>query len=116
MVGLLAPTVIALAAALVFGGSLRGLINARVRGLLAIVVGFGIELVLYDPPVNSQPWAMQIGPWVWLATRLVFLLVLLANGWPSRGAVCWPWWLAALGLGLNTLVIALNNGHMPQSV
>jgi hypothetical protein len=40
----------------------------------------------------------------------VFLGVLVAN---ARGA--WPWWIAATGVGLNTLVIALNGGHMPQS-
>jgi Family of unknown function (DUF5317) len=116
MVGLLAPTAIALVAALASGGSVRGLVvNSSLRGWPAIVLGFGVELVLYNPPLNTQPWAMQVGPWVWLAVRLVFLAVLFANGWPSRGAQGWPWWLAALGLGLNTLVIALNNGHMPQS-
>jgi hypothetical protein len=115
MLGLLAPTVVALAAALALGGSVRRLINTGIRAWPAIVVGFGVELALYNPPINAQPWAMQIGPWVWLATRLVFLVVVMANGWPSRGSLSWPWWLAALGLGLNTLVIALNNGHMPQS-
>jgi hypothetical protein len=116
MLGLLAPTVIALAAALARGGSLRGLVeHASIRGWPAIILGFGVELVLYNAPLNAQPWAMQIGPTVWLATRLVFLAVLFANAWPSRGVCAWAWWLAALGLGLNTLVIALNDGHMPQS-
>ena len=27
----------------------------------------------------------------------------------------WPWRLAAVGIGLNTLAIGLNGGHMPQS-
>jgi hypothetical protein len=76
---------------------------------------FAIELVLYNPPVDAQPWAMQLGPWVWLAMRLVFLCVLIANGRPMRNAPFWPWWLAACGLALNTLVIVLNDGHMPQS-
>jgi hypothetical protein len=116
MLGLLAPTAIALVAALALGGSVRGLFpNGGIRGWPVIVLGFGVELVLYNPPLNAQPWAMHVGPWVWLAVRLLFLGVLFANGWPSRGEHCWPWWLAALGLGLNTLEIALNNGHMPQS-
>src|SRR5205814_4176137 len=38
------------------------------------------------------------------------------NAWPAGGASAWPWWLAGLGLGLNTLVVAFNDGHMPQSM
>jgi hypothetical protein len=116
MLGLLAPSAIALVTALARGGSLRGLVvQNAIRGWPAIVLGFGVELVIYNPPLNAQPWAMQIGPSIWLATRLVFLAVLCANAWPSRGGQRWAWWLAALGLGLNTLVIAVNDGHMPQS-
>jgi hypothetical protein len=115
MLGLLAPTLIALAAAFALGGSFRKLVAGRVYGWPAIVACFAIELVLFNPPVNSQTWAMQSGPWVWLATRLVFLSALVANGWPARHGLFWPWWLAAFGMALNTLVIALNGGHMPQS-
>ena len=116
MLGLLAPTLIAFAAALLLGGSPRGLLSRGIRGWPAIVAGFAVELILYNPPVNTQPWAMQVGPWIWLATRLVFVGVLVANAWPASDRSVWPWWLAGLGLGLNTLVIAVNDGHMPQSV
>ena len=116
MVGLLAPTLIAFCAALAIGGSPRRLVASRILGWPAIVACFALELVLYNPPIDTQPWAEQAGPWVWLATRLVFLGVLLVNGWPASNALAWPYWLAALGLGLNTLVIAANGGHMPRSV
>jgi hypothetical protein len=115
MLGLLAPTLIAFGAALAVGGSPRRLIDSRIRGWPAIVACFALELLLYNPPIDAQPWAMQVGPWMWLATRLVFLGVLILNGWPAANALAWPYWLAALGLGLNTLVIAANGGHMPQS-
>ena len=111
MLGLLAPTIVAVAAALLLGGSLRGLANGTIRTWPAFVLGFSVELVFYNPPMDSQPWAMAVGPWVWLATRLVFLIALTADGWSPNRALL----VAGLGVGLNTLVIALNGGHMPQS-
>src|SRR5437762_6993059 len=115
MLGLLAPTLIAVAAAVAFGGSLHSLFTRGIRGWPAIIAAFAAELVLYNPPANSQPWAMQIGPWVWLITQLVFLAVLVTNGWLSPDGPRWPWRLAALGVASNALVIGLNGGHMPQS-
>lgn len=111
MLGLLAPTVLALGAAIALGGSLRGLADGTVRAWPPLILGFGVELVLYNPPVDSQPWAMALGPWVWLLTRVVFVAALTAEGWSSSR----PLLLAALGLALNTVVIGLNAGHMPQS-
>ena len=115
MLGLLAPTLIALIAVPLFGGSLRRVVNSEIRGWPLIVGCFALELLLYNPPLNAQAWAFKVGPGVWLITRLVFLGVLIGNGWPTRQPLAWPWWLAALGLALNTLVIAANGGHMPQS-
>src|SRR5215472_1755369 len=116
MLGLLAPTLIAFGAALLLGGSPRGLLSRGIRGWPAVIAGFAIELVLFNPPANTQPWAMLVGPWIWLVTRLVFVGVLIANGRGASDRTAWPWWLASLGLALNTLVIALNDGQMPQSV
>jgi hypothetical protein len=115
MLGLLAPTLVTLVAALWLGGSLRGFLHAGIRGWPAMLATFAVELVLYNPPVDRQAWAMQIGPWIWLATKLVLLAVLIWNAAPSAGRVSWPWRVAALGIGLNSLAIGLNDGHMPQS-
>src|SRR5437870_13720002 len=113
MLGLLAPTLIAILAARAFGGSLRGLWHTQVRGWPAIVLAFAVELVLYSPPIDVQPWALVLGPWLWLATKLVLLWVVVLN---ARSGTRWPWLLAGLGLALNTLAIAANAGHMPQSI
>lgn len=115
MLGLLAPTFVAVTAALCLSGSLRQLFTTRVRWWPAALVGLAAELVLYDPPVNGQAWAIQAGPWIWLATKLVLLAVLVRNGWPATSRNRWPWLVAALGVALNALVIALNDGHMPQA-
>jgi len=107
---LLAPTLTALLVALACGGSARGLVSSGLKAWPLIPAAFAIELVLYNPPINSQPWAMVVGPWLWLLAQLVFFGVLVANA-----RLAWPWRIAAFGVGLNTLVIALNGGHMPQS-
>ena len=115
MLGLLAPTFAAVIAALCLGGSLRELFTTRVCWWPAVLVAFAVELVLYNPPVNGQAWAIQVGPWIWLATKLVLLAVLLRNAWSAAGRAGWPWLVAAVGVALNALVIALNGGHMPQA-
>ena len=115
MLGLLAPTFIAVVAARIFSGSLRELFGARVRWWPAMLIAFAAELALYNPPINGQAWAIQVGPWIWLATKLVLLAGLLRNAWPAPRTVGWPWLLAAAGVALNALVIALNDGHMPQA-
>ena len=83
MLGLLAPTFVAVVAALVLRGSLRRLLITRVRWWPAVLVAFAVELVLYNPPVNGQGWAVQVGPWIWLATKLVLFAVLARNAWSS---------------------------------
>ncbi len=114
MLGLLAPAAIALVTALVAGGSLRGLIDSRFRAWPAVGLAFAVELALYNPPLDREGWAMAIGPWIWIVTRLVMVAVLVVNGW-SGSRTAWAWRLAALGVVLNTLVIGLNGGHMPQA-
>ena len=114
MVGLLLPSLLALVLALALGGSPRSWSRASVLGWPLVVGVFAFELALYNPPVDREPWAMWIGPWLWLATRLVLLGVALANARraaPGR----WAWAIASCGLACNTLVIGANAGHMPQS-
>jgi hypothetical protein len=110
MLALVLPTAVALAAGLVSGGSLSRLTAAEFRWWPAVVLVFGIELILYNPPLDGQAWALYVGPWVWVAARLVLVAVLVVNARAGPKA----WWVAALGVSLNTLVIVLNGGHMPQ--
>jgi len=115
MVWLLAPTLLAFGLALVLGGSPQGLLAGGLRAWPVILIAFAIELVLYNPPVDRQPWAMTVGPWLWVAAQGMFLTVLVVNGWSIADRSAWPWRIAALGIGLNTFVVAMNGGHMPQS-
>lgn len=114
MAGLLLPSLVALVLALARGGSIRNWSRAQVLGWPLVVGVLALELVLYNPPVDREPWAMWIGPWLWLATRLLLLGVLLVNGVRARHGA-WAWRIAAFGMSLNTLAIVVNGGHMPQS-
>ena len=115
MLGLLAPTLIAFVAAWASGGALRDIFSTRVRGWPLILAAFAVELLLYNPPLDAQPWALVVGPLIWVVTRLVLLYVAVLN-WRTPGVLRWAWLLMALGVGLNTVVVVLNGGHMPQSV
>jgi len=114
VIGLLLPS----AAAVVLVCVLRraypafGRIQFHWWGLAA--VAFAIELVLYNPPVDSLPLAIALGPWLWVATRFALLASILRNAHP-RAAGFVPCLLVALGIGLNTVVVVANGGYMPQS-
>ena len=111
MTGLLLPSVLMALAAL---GLRRSFASFRFAWWELVVVAFGIELVLYNPPINSLSVAIAYGPWVWVATRLALLLAALHNARP-RTAGFLPSLVVAVGLGLNTLVVVANGGYMPQS-
>jgi hypothetical protein len=115
MIGLLLPTLLALVGALFAGGSVARLVSARMEWWWVVVGAFGVELLLYNPPVNTQAWALSIGPWLWVATKLAMLAALVRNA-RSDGASRWLWVVMSVGVGLNTLVIVANGGHMPQSI
>jgi hypothetical protein len=115
MIGLLLPTLLAFVAALVAGGSPARLARARMDWWWVVVGAFGLELALYNPPVNTQAWALSIGPWLWVATKVAMLAALARNARTDRAAR-WTWLVMTVGIGLNAIVIVANGGHMPQSV
>jgi diguanylate cyclase len=114
MIGLLLPAAAATLIGVASGGSLPALARVRVAWWPALLGAFLVELFLYNPPINQQGWAALFGPWMWVGTKLVMLAVLARNANIDRSARL-GWVLAALGVGLNTVAIAANHGHMPQS-
>src|SRR4029077_8437379 len=69
---------------------------------------------LYNPPIDRLDWAIAAGPGIWLLSKVVMLAVLARNmvvdahGRPA-------WLVIFVAIGLNTLAILVNGGHMPQS-
>jgi len=114
MTALLALTTIGFVSALALGGSLDGWRRVRVLWWLPALLALVIHLVVYNPPIDRQPWALTYGPWVLIAAKAVLAAVLLFNAMRNTQRVSWA--IAALGVSLNLLVIAANGGYMPQSM
>ena len=114
MLGLLLPIILTSVIGALWVGSTAGLQRMRVQWWPLAVGSIAVELVLYNPPFDHQPWALTFGRWIWVATLVGMLAVCLRNGLlkePARAAFC----LAALGISLNIIVVVANGGFMPQS-
>lgn len=116
MVGLLLPVLLGIALGLAVGGSLEAWANVQVRWWPAAVGSLLMLLFLYNPPIDRQPWAIEVGPWVSVATMAILLAALVGNVLAAstrgmRSALA----LAALGVGSNLTVMLANGGFMPQS-
>jgi hypothetical protein len=113
MVGLIAPPILVALGLLLAGRSRQAPLSVRWWPFGAAALA--VQLVLFNHPLDQQAWAIAWGPAVYLASMLVVASVLLANGLRAA-ATNWPWLIAALGVGLNVVVVSANGGYMPQSV
>lgn len=71
-------------------------------------------LLLHNHPIDQQAWAIELGPLLWTACLAGLFVMLLRNGVGDRAHRA-AWAVAALGAGLNLLVVSANGGYMPQS-
>ena len=114
MIWLLAFSLLGVAVALMRGGSFAGWTRAHVHWSAVALGSLALQLVLFSPPIDRLPLVVSWGPEVWLLCLAALCAVLVRNAiaQPSlRGA----WSLAAVGVGLNVLVVGANGGYMPQS-
>jgi hypothetical protein len=105
------PALLALAAALLRGGSLRHLAALPFRGSTFIFTSLAIQVLVYMPFVRTSPLVLHWGGLIYIVALGLALAGVLRNwslGTPVR--------LATLGLALNAIVIAANGGYMPVNV
>lgn len=113
MLILLLP-ILALGSAALRVRSLVGLQCLRLEWWPLALGSIAVQLVLFGPPIDRQPWALVWGPWIWVGCLSAMLAVLIRNGLsaqPGRVALG----VAAFGIALNLFVVLANDGHMPQS-
>lgn len=105
---LASPVLIALAAALLRGGSLRHLAAVPLRGSTFILCSLALQVALYLPMLQRSTLAAHWGGVIYVVALSLSLIGALRNwrlGMAAR--------VATLGLALNALVIVANGGHMP---
>jgi uncharacterized protein DUF5317 len=110
LIGLLLPSAVAALAAIAWRRGKVRLAGFQFRWWELAGFAFALELLLYNPPVDSTPFALAYGQWIWVATRFLLLAAVLRNVRASRACL-----VMAIGIALNTLVIVANGGYMPQS-
>jgi hypothetical protein len=114
MLALVVPVVLAVLIGLAFGGSFAGWDSFRPRWWVLGAASLGMQLVLFNPPLDQQPWAIAWAPWLFALSLVGVALMLLRNSSAMLLARA-PLRLAAFGVGLNLLVIGANGGYMPRS-
>lgn len=112
MFGLIAPSLIAVVAALASGGSMAHWARARLRWSPLALLALGVQLPLYSAPFNTWPVVVAIGAGAGIASTALVLLVVLGN---ARGPLRLAAGLAALGIVLNLTVMLANGGWMPRA-
>lgn len=110
------PVLMGLVAGVAAGGRLARWGQTRVDGWLVAVGSLGLQLAVFDPPLDRTAWALSYGPALYVASLLLIAAVLAWNSSrQGRGLGRVALALAAMGVLLNCLVIVTNGGHMPRA-
>ncbi len=97
---------VVIAVALARGGSLRNFAALDLRWLPLVVGSFGLQLLIFTPFRDTALIPFATAPLYLLSMVLLVIWILLNRRIP--GAT-----LIAVGVLLNTIAIAANNGYMP---
>jgi len=103
------PLFAGLVAGKLTGGTFRGLASAPLRAGWLLVLGFAIQLILYNPWTESQMWDIRHGHIAYVISLLLILGGLIRN----LGRLRWPLVVLIAGASLNAVVIFANGGAMP---
>jgi hypothetical protein len=102
--------------AIALGGSPRGWTQQAVRWSPLATFSLFAQAALFFPPLDSQPWVLTWGKWLWVLSMLGVLAMLVRNTQVGRGRLRFAWTVAALGVAANVLVVTVNGGSMPRTI
>ncbi len=114
MTWLLTFSLLGTAVALLRGGSFAAWARAHVYWSSVALASLGLQLVMFYPPIDRLPLVINFGPVVWTVCLAALCAVQVRNA-IAQPTLRSAWTIAALGAGLNVLVVAANGGYMPQS-
>jgi hypothetical protein len=114
MLGLVLPLLVLSIAGALWARSLDGLQRVHVHWWPLAIGSIAVQVVLFNPAVDRQPFALTWGAWIYVLSLVGMLAVLIRNGLLARPTRL-AWGLAALGVAANLFVILANDGYMPQS-
>ena len=114
MVGLILPALIGAGLALLWRRPSAASPRIALCWQPVAIAALAFQVLLFEPPLDEQSWALQWGPWLYVASMLVVCAVLVRSALSTANARA-AWLLAAAGIGLNVLVVTANGGYMPQS-
>jgi hypothetical protein len=110
------PVLLGLAIGMAAGGRLDRWGRAHIDGWLFAAGGLGLQVALFDPPLDASTWAQAHGPVLYLMSLLLIAGVLIWNGREhGRNSGGLALVVAAIGVLLNCLVITANGGYMPRA-
>jgi hypothetical protein len=79
-------------------------------------IALALQLAIFDPPLERVDWIVTFGPFLYLASLGVILLVIIQNARVQPGlGHSLALGIAALGVLLNCAVVAANGGYMPRA-
>jgi hypothetical protein len=106
------PVVLALAVALLRGGSLAGWSEQRIRWWPLALFALAVQIPAYGAPIGAWLPADIVGPLCTVLTTALVLAMILRNAVGAARPACL---LAATGVILNLTVIVANDGLMPRA-
>ena len=108
---LLLPPLLALALAVLCGGSPRALAALPIRGGGLFLAALAVQIALYLPPVRASALVVHVGGALYVVSLGLALVGALRNR--ALGPAVW---VATLGVGLNGVAVVANGGYMPVDV
>src|SRR6266480_3021778 len=116
MLALALPVVVGVVGGVLSGGHLGRWQTSKLDNWLPACIALVLQLVIFDPPLDRVEWIIRFGPFLYLGSMVVVLLVIIQNARVQPGRVhSLALTTAALGILLNCAVVAANGGYMPRA-